>query len=83
MGAKDALQGLEGLEMHVSNKLFVLHGSKDHGWFRVGGTGPGFGWQNTKIVPLSFSQRNGFKKHLMIKDWSFVLFQPLKLKGPK
>lgn len=47
---------------------YIVHGG---GWFRL--FGAGLGWKDTRRIPLSFSERNGYKRHLMIGAWSFAV----------
>ena len=55
-------------------RLFSAYLATGCGWFRV--LGAGIGWKDTRRVPLSFSERNGYKKHLMLGAWSFAVLWP-------
>jgi hypothetical protein len=42
---------------------------KGQWWFRV--LGVGLSWKDTRIHPLVFSERNGFRKGLRVGLWIF------------
>ena len=46
---------------------YVINGA---GWFRL--FGYGIGWKDTRRFSLTFSERNGYKKHLMLGPWSLA-----------
>lgn len=60
--------------MNVNSRFFSAHSVPGHGWFRL--FGAGVGWKDTRRYRLSFSERNGHKKHAMIGAWSFSLLWP-------
>ena len=60
--------------MKTETRIFSSYVVNGGGWFRLFGCGIGcgIGWKDTRHFRLSFSERNGYKKHLMIGPWSFA-----------
>lgn len=58
---------------HIMTFLQVNIGTT-FGWFRV--FGYGLHWKNTRRQPFLFSERNGYRKHLMIGPWSISTLLP-------
>ena len=54
--------------MKIKTRIFSYYATNGGGWFRL--FGYGIGWKDTRHVRLSFSERNGYKKHLMLGPWS-------------
>jgi hypothetical protein len=46
----------------------MLYMENGAGWLRLFRCG--FGWKNTTKHPLTFSERKGYRRHLMIGKWS-------------
>lgn len=59
--------------MVINLKFFQGYFTRDGGWFRL--FGRGFGWKDLRKSRLTFSERNGFKKHIEIGNWSFAWLQ--------
>ena len=57
--------------MNIRTRCFSAYRVQGVGWFRLFGIG--LGWKDTRRIPLSFSERNGHKKHWMLGAWSFVV----------
>ena len=62
--------------MNIQTRFFSAHCMPGGGWFRL--FGAGISWKDTKRIPLIFSERNGYKKHLMLGAWSFAVLLPRK-----
>ena len=56
-------------DMRIKTRWLMLYTTDGGGWLRLFRIG--FGWKDTTKHPLTFSERNGYKKHLMIGRWSF------------
>ena len=56
--------------MKIDLKVFQLFTMDGGGWIRV--FGAGFGWKDTRKHGLTFSERNGYKRHFEIGAWSFA-----------
>lgn len=54
--------------------IFCGMAQKGQWWFRV--LGVGLSWKDTRIHPLMFSERNGYRKGLRVGSWQFH-FLPL------
>ncbi len=50
--------------------IFTIYHTMGFGFIRVFGIG--FDWKNTDIRPLTFSEKNGYKKYLRIKKYVFT-----------
>lgn len=57
--------------MIVRLPFFYLYAEQRAGWFRLFGVG--IGWKDTRRFRLSFSERNGYKRHLMVGYWSLAI----------
>lgn len=55
--------------IHIKTRWLMLYTTDGGGWLRV--LRVGFGWKDTTKHRLTFSERNGYSKHLMIGKWSF------------
>jgi hypothetical protein len=55
--------------MKVNNFVLKLWLSLDGGFIRV--FGYGVSWRDLRKIPPLFSERNGYKKHINIGNWSF------------
>lgn len=64
----------EKRSMKIRTRFFSAYSMPGGGWFRL--FGAGLGWKDTRRIPLSFSERNGYKKHLMVGAWSFAVMWP-------
>jgi len=58
-------------------KIFYIYSDKGFGWVRI--LGYGVMWKNTSIIPMSFSERNGYKKSFYIGSYLFVFLNKIKL----
>lgn len=56
--------------MKINTKWLMLDTKDCAGWVRLFHVG--FGWKDTTWHRLTFSERNGYRKHLMIGKLSFV-----------
>lgn len=56
--------------MNIRTRFLTIYTTRGGGWFRL--FGRGFGWKNTQIIPLLFSERNGYRKHLMLGRFSIA-----------
>ena len=56
--------------MKIKTRLLSAYVVGGAGWFRL--FGYGIGWKDTRHFRLTFSERNGFKKHLMLGPWSLA-----------
>lgn len=54
--------------------LFCGMRQSGQGWFRV--LGFGLAWKDTRLHPLLFSERNGYRKGLRLGAWMFHLLTP-------
>ena len=52
----------------VKNRFFSAYVMRGAGWLRL--FGRGIGWKDTRRFSLTFSERNGYRKRLMIGPWS-------------
>lgn len=59
--------------------IFCGMSQKGQWWFRV--LGVGLSWKDTRIHPLMFSERNGYRKGLRVGSWQFHVLLLLTLKG--
>jgi len=59
-----------GAGMRVNTFALQVFADADGGFIRV--FGRGFGWKDLRKRPLMFSERNGYKKHIEIGNWSFA-----------
>jgi hypothetical protein len=50
--------------------IFSVYHTLGFGFVRI--LGIGFDWKNTKIRPMTFSERTGYKKYLRIRNWVFT-----------
>lgn len=55
--------------MHIKTKWLMLYTKDGIGWVRLFRVG--FRWKDTTKHRLTFSERNGYRRHLMIGKWSF------------
>jgi hypothetical protein len=55
-------------------QIFIF---KECFWFRI--FGYGFHGKDTLSMPLLFSEREGYTKHFMIKNWSFRFLNKIKI----
>lgn len=60
--------------MKMRTRFFSAYIVAGGGWFRL--FGAGIGWKDTRLFPLTFSERNGYKRHLMLGAWSFAVLGP-------
>lgn len=56
--------------MKIKTRFFSLYTMPGGGWFRL--FGRGIGWKDLRKIPLSFSERNGYKRQVTILWWSFA-----------
>lgn len=56
--------------MVINTKIFQCYLTRTGGWFRLFGIG--MGYKDLRHSPLVFSERNGFKSHFEIGNWSFA-----------
>lgn len=60
--------------MEIQTRFLSAYSVPGDGWFRL--FGAGIGWKDTRRIPLSFSERNGYKKCLVLGVWSFSVMWP-------
>ena len=60
--------------MKIKTRWFSTYSMPGGGWFRL--FGAGIGWKDTRRIQLSFSERNGYKRHMMVGAWSFAVMWP-------
>jgi hypothetical protein len=60
--------------MKIRTRFFSAYSMPGCGWFRLFGVG--LGWKDTRRIPLSFSERNGYKRHMLLGAWSFAVMWP-------
>ena len=65
------VQKREDTNMKIKTRLFSAYVVGGAGWFRL--FGRGIGWKDTRRFRLTFSERNGYKKHMMLGPWSFAM----------
>jgi hypothetical protein len=54
--------------MQIKTRWLMLYMENGAGWLRLFRCG--FGWKDTTKHPLTFSERKGYRRHLMIGKWS-------------
>ena len=56
--------------MKIKTRFLSAYVVGGAGWFRL--FGYGIGWKDTRHFRLTFSERNGYKKYLMLGPWSLA-----------
>ncbi len=57
-------------DAEMNMRYFSLYRTDGAGWVRLFGVG--FRWKDLRKYNLSFSERNGHKRHLEVGRWSFA-----------
>ena len=64
--------------MKIRTLFFSAYSVPGGGWVRL--FGAGLCWKDTRRIPLTFSERNGYTRHLMLGRWSFAVLWPRNAK---
>lgn len=70
-------EGLIPFMTDVTKRPWSSYSIKGMWWFRI--YGYGICWRNTQKHGLLFSERNGFKKVLNIRNWVFEWLKPISV----